>query len=702
MGDSTVAGTRDPWAPWLALVQVLARRRVRYLEHCRKSKANPSDPDQEIAWAESDPEMQEWRESLSSSPQAMAAIRALPSDLRKGFAGLSAPAAETGESPIWHESLSRLVELYGLSAPEQGIVLLGAAFHAQPGLAGQLLDWLEIPAPHLPLLARYLFVLGPEWRLRATSALRGWEIIRWSRPWDGGSGPARIDPTVFDWLEGRDSVPPELLGRVRLRGVSWTSETWPVAEWTQRCKRYLSGSEPSAGRIVVEAAPGTGRRSFAAEVCRTSGLRLLEVTVPAASLEPEQIRMVYRQAYWLSAAPCWHGEAPSWAGAESPALFPFEWILADAQREVEDSPPETMTRASGINRVRLPATTMTERAEALKKHWPAAKQWPMEKCEWAAARFPLPMGRWFDVMRSGANDLAELEQAAEAESTITQYASVTPLRSGFRWSDLVLPESLIRSLHEFAEEASVRAEFWRNSSARRLYPQGRGLSALFSGPPGTGKTMSAMVLANQLELELWRVDLSLVVSKWVGETSKNLSKMLDSATEQHVMLFFDEADALFGKRTEVRDAQDRFANSDTGFLLQAVEQFPGILLLSTNKKQNIDPAFLRRMRYLFQYRNPTVLEREMIFRKVIGELGDGKAVTLGDVDPARLAALWEFSGSQIKQSVLHGAMLSRARRVALDQSLILNGIRRELEKTGQSLDERVVERAMGGPSLGVA
>ena len=179
------------------------------------------------------------------------------------------------------------------------------------------------------------------------------------------------------------------------------------------------------------------------------------------------------------------------------------------------------------------------------------------------------------------------------------------LECPFAWDDLVVPDVLRETLKDIVFEAQTRGAFWEEENSRRMFPQGRGLMALLSGPPGTGKTMAAQVIAASLQHDLFRIDLSSVISKYVGETSQNLERILSRAADMDAVLLFDEADAMFSKRvTEVRDAQDKFANTDAAYLLQAIESFPGIAILATNQKNNIDPAFIRRLRFVIDFDKP--------------------------------------------------------------------------------------------------
>jgi SpoVK/Ycf46/Vps4 family AAA+-type ATPase len=249
-------------------------------------------------------------------------------------------------------------------------------------------------------------------------------------------------------------------------------------------------------------------------------------------------------------------------------------------------------------------------------------------------------------------------------------------------------------LEDLVYEARERVAFWEEPAARRLFPQGRGLVGLFSGPPGTGKTMAAQVIAASLQLDLFRIDLSSVVSKYVGETSQNLERILSRAEGMDIVLFFDEADALFGKRTEIKDAHDRFANTDTNYLLQAIENYGGVALLATNKKDNIDLAFIRRLRYVLEFPRPNVEQRLRIWRQILGELAGEDCLRRLAGDLETLAGGVEMTGSQIKFSVLAALFAARREGVPLNMHHLLRGLDRELTKEGRGLSDRERERLL--------
>ncbi|MBA4182215.1 MAG: hypothetical protein C0506_16650 [Anaerolinea sp.] len=203
---------------------------------------------------------------------------------------------------------------------------------------------------------------------------------------------------------------------------------------------------------------------------------------------------------------------------------------------------------------------------------------------------------------------------------------------------------------------------------------------LFAGPPGTGKTLAAEVMANALDVDLLVVDISRVVSKWIGETEKNLASVFDAAERAQSVLFFDEADALFGRRTEVSDAHDRYANLETAYLLSRLERFEGLAIMATNLRQNIDPAFLRRLEFVVNFDEPDREARYQIWRRHIP--GDG--VLDSEVNLYELAALYPVVGGLIRNSAVAAAFLAAADGGRIMRGHLVRAVRREYEKAGKA------------------
>jgi SpoVK/Ycf46/Vps4 family AAA+-type ATPase len=215
--------------------------------------------------------------------------------------------------------------------------------------------------------------------------------------------------------------------------------------------------------------------------------------------------------------------------------------------------------------------------------------------------------------------------------------------------------------------------------------RGKGIAALFAGPSGTGKTMAAEVIANYLRLDLYRVDLSRVVSKYIGETEKNLRQVFDAAEQSGAILFFDEADALFGKRSEVRDSHDRYANIEINYLLQRMEDYRGLAILATNMKSLLDQAFLRRLRFLVDFPFPSAAQRTRIWRGAFPPAAETE-----NLDYEFLSRL-EITGGNIKNIALNAAFLAAAAGAPISMQLLLMAARREYSK----IDKLVVEFEFG-------
>jgi SpoVK/Ycf46/Vps4 family AAA+-type ATPase len=216
-----------------------------------------------------------------------------------------------------------------------------------------------------------------------------------------------------------------------------------------------------------------------------------------------------------------------------------------------------------------------------------------------------------------------------------------------------------------------------------------GLSVLFCGSPGTGKTMSAEVLAQELKLPMYRIDLSQVVNKYIGETEKNLKRIFDAAELQECILFFDEADALFGKRTDVKDAHDRFANIEISYLLERMERFKGLAILATNRRKDLDEAFMRRLRYLIEFPVPDFAERKRIWSQVFPD-----NVDISELDLRFLARQFQLSGGYIRSIAFNACLRAAdpdnpdaAEKITMRDALL--AVKRELEKMNRSASEEI-------------
>lgn len=282
---------------------------------------------------------------------------------------------------------------------------------------------------------------------------------------------------------------------------------------------------------------------------------------------------------------------------------------------------------------------------------------------------------------------ARLTAACRAHGALQAGTLAQPIEPRFRLDELVLPEIQARQVAEIVRAMRALTQVHYEWGAARTWNE-CGLSVLFAGNPGTGKTMAAEAISLALALPLFRVDLSQVVNKYIGETEKNLKQVFDAAEASDIVLFFDEADALFGKRTEVKDAHDRFANIEVSYLLERMERFKGLAILSTNRRKDLDEAFTRRLRYIVEFPMPAEAERRRIWKQVFPPRADTSRI-----DWDYLAEQFELSGGHIRSIALNACLQSAGQELERDKTPspsravampeVLIAVRRELEKMGR-------------------
>jgi AAA+ superfamily predicted ATPase len=266
---------------------------------------------------------------------------------------------------------------------------------------------------------------------------------------------------------------------------------------------------------------------------------------------------------------------------------------------------------------------------------------------------------------------------AQASAPVTGLARKMEARA--TWKDLVLPADSLRQLRELCDQAKFRHVVYDDWGFGRKLSLGKGLVALFSGTPGTGKTLATEIIAHDLALELYKIDLSQVVSKYIGETEKNLERVFTAAERANAILLFDEADALFGQRSKVRDAHDRYANIEVGYLLQKMEEYDGVAILATNLANNLDAAFVRRLTFRVEFPFPDEAHRDRIWRQMFTEA----APCAPDVDFPYLARQFKLAGGNIKNVVLAAAFSAAAERQAIGMAHLVAALYREFQKMGK-------------------
>ncbi len=279
--------------------------------------------------------------------------------------------------------------------------------------------------------------------------------------------------------------------------------------------------------------------------------------------------------------------------------------------------------------------------------------------------------------------LKDLFTSARAQSGHDLAALARKIEPKYTWDDIVLPADPQTQLREICNQTKYRHLIHEEWGFDRKLSLGKGQNVLFSGPPGTGKTMAAEVIASELQLDLYKIDLSQIVSKYIGETEKNLNRIFTAAAHSNAILFFDEADALFGKRSEVKDAHDRYANIEIGYLLQKMEEYEGIAILTTNLRSNMDDAFVRRLRFIIEFPFPNEQHRRQIWAKIWPD----QTPRSPDLDLDFLARRFEIAGANIRNIALAAAFLAADDGGAIGMVHLIRAIRREYQKMGKLLME---------------
>jgi hypothetical protein len=436
----------------------------------------------------------------------------------------------------------------------------------------------------------------------------------------------------------------------------------------------------SASHLEIEliGASGIGKRTLAAQFCASMNAGLISADTPALlgpdvplAVAAERVIRAVRMARLL-------GAILYWRGGEN--VNPRIWELAAGYPGLtlfgsEFASPRRSDSFVARHSVHMPSLTRARRIAL----WKQLSEEPVPDVvsDWMLA--PVEIASAARVARAGPEALVQACQGALATGPRELFV---PLRCPFTWDDIVLPPSVREHLAELERQVRLRWPVYEEWGFGRLCPLGRGITAMLSGPSGTGKTMAAQVLARSLGMKLYRVDLAGVMNKYIGETEKRLKQVFDACERANVMLFFDEADALFGQRTQVKDAHDRFANIEIDYLLQRMEQFDGIAILATNRKGDLDKAFLRRIRFIVDFMQPGPAERLALWRRVLPSQSPAGQELLGNIDWDFLATKMNMSGAEIAAAALDAAFLAYGESARITMEHVLRAVQRIMTKQG--------------------
>jgi ATPase family associated with various cellular activities (AAA) len=564
------------------------------------------------------------------------------------------------------ERWRRVAGCFALDRPEQELLALLAAAHADPRI-GRVLGYLDDdvhPAPVTVAAAARFFGWAPGTRPGPAGPLVGWSLAQpdetFAHPWQPGT-PWATDPDVVALLLGSPGWSAFWPGLEHVREPARACLHGALADEIAATARTL----PGAVEVELMGRPGSGRRTLLAAVCARLDRDALLITHPRLGVR------ALRTARLLDAVPVWIAD-----GLETPAVFDDRPGALTLVASTEPAVPPSHVRLS---------YTVPDPPRAVRR-----ALWE----QWTDAPVPTAVDAW-------ALTPAEIATAAEAAPAGPQTAAavlrrrlgtvsaslMTPLACPYDHDDLVLAPAVRRQLDTLEAHVRLSGAVLDDLGLRRLSPTSRGTTALFAGPSGTGKTMAAQVLARSLELDLHRVDLAQVVNKYIGETEKRLAQVFDECERSRVMVLFDEADALFGQRTKVRDAHDRFANIEIDYLLTRMESFDGVAILATNRKGDLDTGFLRRLRLIIEFLMPGPAERRRLWERSLPETTPSGEPLSHDIDHAALAAELTLTGAEIKAVVLAAAFAARAGGERIGPEHVLAAARAEVAKRGGVLRE---------------
>jgi hypothetical protein len=526
----------------------------------------------------------------------------------------------------------------------------------------------------------------------------------------------RLDEQVVRFLLGGTSLDSRLVGFSELVEPSADWAALPLDEPTRRALPALVQRATAARaplRLVFLGRYGSGRRAAAAALAAGAGRRLLAVDLVRAlpaDADGQLLKRVFREAWFLGTALYLDGIDTISNLADERTLVEelrrgHGLIILAAEGDWRPLRHPWVKQPLELHCVRFLPTdaAAAERGwrQALTAHGVAdsarlagvlASRLRSTQAQMAdTVAEAVGRQRWAQATQ-GENDTADggpalsetdLLLAAQETEDSAIAGLATRINPVHHWDDIVLPELVRAQLEELCDRVVHRRRVMSDWGFERKLSLGRGVTALFTGPSGTGKTMAAGVIARATGLMLYRIDLSGVVSKYIGETEKNLDRIFAAAEGTNAILCFDEADALFGKRSEVRDAHDRYANIEISYLLQKMDSFEGLAILATNLRQNLDAAFTRRMSFLISFPMPDVHIRRLIWQRV----WPAGAPLATDVDIDDLAGRFRLSGGNIRNIALAAAFLAAADGRAIGRDNVLHAIRREYQKMGKALSE---------------
>ncbi len=608
-------------------------------------------------------------------------------ELLQGGDGRTAEAAMAAARQPMEQpaAIDRLCADFGLSRFERELLLLTAGVEMDGEIAALCA---HSPAGHQRPWASFglaLAVLGePHWSaLSPGRPLRHWRLIEASDDATVVNARLRIDERVLHHLAGVDDPDPRLMPL--LLPVPCPTVMAPSqALLAERIAESLQRRGSPLPLVQLTGNDGPGQRDVAAAVAAQLGLRLFVLAagdIPANPMERHALERLWeREASLISAALLVEQQ-------DAPAGHAALTFLERVVGVTLVAGPEPLPCRREDLRAAVPKPTRTEQRALWQQAVGQAAPELGPVLEGLAAEFRFSSDEIQRLARSvcgGVPDPAEAGAALLWRACRGHHRSqlgnlAQRIESAACWDDLILPEAQQDTLRRIASQVQHRLTVYEHWGFASQGNRGLGISVLFAGESGTGKTMAAEVLARELQLDLYRINLAAVVSKYIGETEKNLAQVFEAAEDSGAILLFDEADALFGKRSEVKDSHDRHANIEVSYLLQRMESYRGLAILTTNQKDALDAAFQRRLRFVVSFPFPDAEQRAAIWRRVFPA-----GTPLDGVDPNQLARL-QMAGGNIRNIALAAAFLAAEAGTPVGMEQLLAAAQSEASKRERPL-----------------
>ena len=521
------------------------------------------------------------------------------------------------------------------------------------------------------------------------------------------TGTLRIEERIANYLLGSDEIDPRLDRFVRLASPTIGLEGMVLPEKLRthlvQVAHSLHNAVPKV--IYVQGASGVGKKTTVEALCHSSNLRAVMVDVAgllSGDLSPEVgAALAFREAKLQGAVLCW---------AQFDQLFSDDKVagpcLANVIGEINKcsrtvfatgeaawQPGSALVHKPLIH-LDIGLPTHAARRElwetCLNGFGPKASEKDVDE---VADKFQFTPAQIKDAaataqnsaMCDGGSEVSTYDLYAACRIMSNQRLSLLArkIQPKYEWDDIVLPRDQKAQLREIANYVKYRHIVFADWNFEQKISLGKGLNVLFAGPSGTGKTMASEIIASELGLDLYKIDLSTVISKYIGETEKNLDRIFNEAQYSNSILFFDEADAVFGKRSEVRDSHDRYANIEVAYLLQKMEEYDGIVILATNLRKNLDEAFARRMHFSIEFPQPEEPDRLLIWKGVFPK----EAPVSEHLDLHFLARQFKVTGGNIKNIALGAAFLAADDGGAIKMEHLIRATKREFQKIGRLCTE---------------